>query len=113
MRTTARLTATYNTYDPLATSRSRTDSFVGLSLYHTVGVTSWTLALDVALAIAAMMLTKTTHPPAGANPIIVMLSAYNWDYLISRVLLGTLVIVGVALIVNNLRNNRHYPIFWK
>ena len=88
-------------------------TFVGLLLYHLFGSESWTLALGVGLAIACMMLTKTTHPPAGANPIIVMLGAYSWDYLISPVLIGTLVIVGVALLINNLRSNRSYPVFWR
>lgn len=88
-------------------------TFVGLGLYHLFGAEPWTLALGVGLAIACMMLTKTTHPPAGANPIIVMLGAYSWDYLISPVLIGAIVIVGVALLVNNLRNDRSYPIFWR
>lgn len=87
-------------------------TFVGLVMYHLFGSESWTLALAVGLAIACMMLTKTTHPPAGANPIIVILGGYSWDYLISPVFIGAIVIVSVALLMNNLRSNRSYPTFW-
>lgn len=88
-------------------------TFIGLVLYYTFGNELWTLALGVGLAIMCMMLTKTTHPPAGANPILVILGGYSWSYLVTPVLLGALVIVIVALVVNNMRSNRHYPLFWK
>lgn len=88
-------------------------TFVGLLVYDVFGAHGWTLALGVGLAIACMMLTKTTHPPAGANPILVMLGGYSWSYLVTPVLIGALVIVVVALLINNMRSNRHYPLFWK
>ncbi|MFD2114234.1 HPP family protein [Paenibacillus yanchengensis] len=88
-------------------------ALVGLVVYYLFGNEPWTLALAVGIAIAAMMVTKTTHPPAGANPIIVILGAYSWSYLFTPVLLGSVVIVGMALLINNLRSNRSYPVFWK
>lgn len=87
-------------------------AFVGLAVMHGLGIHSWSIGLAVGLAIAAMMLTKTTHPPAGANPLVVMLGGYSWDYLITPVLVGSLVIVGIALCINNLRRDRQYPTFW-
>lgn len=86
---------------------------VGLLLYHLFGAEPWTLALGVGLAIACMMLTKTTHPPAGANPIIVIVGGYNWSYLVTPVLIGAVIIVIVALLINNLRSDRYYPTFWR
>lgn len=86
---------------------------VGLVMYYLFGSEPWTVALAVGLAIACMMLTKTTHPPAGANPIIVILGAYSWEYLFTPVLIGSVVIVGMALVINNLRSDRSYPIFWR
>ncbi|GIZ16513.1 hypothetical protein RCZ15_24140 [Capnocytophaga catalasegens] len=35
----------------------------------------YSLALGVGLSIGIMQLTKTTHPPAGADPIVVILGA--------------------------------------
>lgn len=87
-------------------------TFVGLVIYHSFGSNPWALGVAVGLAIALMMLTKTTHPPAGADPIVVILGAAPWSYILTPVLIGSLLIVAVALIVNNLRSNRVYPTFW-
>ncbi|MGG3451087.1 HPP family protein [Domibacillus aminovorans] len=87
-------------------------TFVGLATYHVFGDEPWAIGLAVGLAIAAMMMTKTTHPPAGADPLVVMLGGYSWSYLITPVLIGSLIIVFFALMINNLRSNREYPTFW-
>lgn len=87
-------------------------TFIGLLIYHLFGNEPWLIALAVGLAISTMMLTKTTHPPAGADPLVVMLGAYSWTYLFSPVLIGSLIIVIFAMLINNLRSNRHYPTFW-
>lgn len=88
-------------------------SLVGLIMYHLFGNEPWTIALAVGLAIALMMLTKTTHPPAGGNPIIVILGAHSWSFLFIPIILGTVIIVLMALIFNNLQSDRVYPIFWR
>lgn len=87
-------------------------TFIGLATYHILGDEPWAIGLAVGLAIASMMLTKTTHPPAGADPLVVMLGQYSWSYLIMPVFIGSVVIVLFALIINNLRKNRNYPTFW-
>lgn len=87
-------------------------TFIGLFMYQLFGNEPWAIAFAVGLAIAIMMLTKTTHPPAGADPLIVMLGTYGWNYLISPVLIGSIIIVAFALLINNLRSNRSYPTFW-
>lgn len=87
-------------------------TFIGLVMYHLFGNEPWAIAFAVGLAIAMMMLTKTTHPPAGADPLVVMLGTYSWNYLISPVLIGSIIIVFFALLINNLRSNRNYPTFW-
>lgn len=88
-------------------------TLIGLIIYHLFGNEEWSIALGVGLAISLMMLTKTTHPPAGADPIIVILGTHHtWEYLFTPVLTGSVVIVLVALLVNNLRRERSYPVFW-
>lgn len=87
-------------------------TFVGLAAYHVLGNDPWVIGLAVGLAIAAMMMTKTTHPPAGADPLVVILGGFNWSYLITPVLIGSVVIVFSAILINNLRSNREYPTFW-
>ncbi|MDZ5607980.1 HPP family protein [Bacillus pseudomycoides] len=85
---------------------------IGITAYKLFGSDPWVLALAVGLAIACMMLSKTTHPPAGADPIVVILAGSSWDYLITPVLTGAIIIVVVALLVNNLQKDRKYPTFW-
>lgn len=87
-------------------------AFVGLAVYHLLGGGPVCMALAVGLAIAAMILTKTTHPPAGANPLVVMMAGSDWSFLLAPVLLGAASIAALALIVNNLNRKRRYPTFW-
>lgn len=87
-------------------------SAVGLALLHAFGQAGWVVALGVALAIALMHLTRTTHPPAGADPIVVILAGESWAFLLDPVLAGSAAIVLTALIVNNLDSRRKYPTFW-
>ncbi|MGV6971483.1 HPP family protein [Bacillus halotolerans] len=87
-------------------------ALTGLAVLHIFGAHLWTFALGTGLAIFFMMLTKTTHPPAGADPIVVIQGAYAWSYLLFPVFIGSAIIVIIALVINNLRKNRQYPSFW-
>ncbi|MFB7157757.1 HPP family protein [Lysinibacillus sp. NPDC056232] len=64
------------------------------------------------LTIFLMALLGIIHPPAGANPIIIILGGYGWNYLVMPVLIGALIIVFFGLMINNLRETRKYPLFW-
>ncbi|SHO56771.1 HPP family protein [Vibrio quintilis] len=66
---------------------------IGLLFVEFVGVTSFCLALATGVAVSAMLLTRIIHPPAGANPLLIMLTGQSWDFLITPVLSGTVVIV--------------------
>lgn len=87
-------------------------TLVGLVFYHLFGQGVLVTGLAVGSAIALMMLTKTTHPPAGADPLVVILAGSSWSFLFNPVLIGSLVVVLVALVVNNLDHKRRYPTFW-
>ena len=74
-------------------------------------------ALSVATAIAVMHLTKTTQPPGGATALIAVIGServhqLGFLYVLSPVALGALIMLVVALIVNNLTSFRRYPVFW-
>ncbi|WP_262691928.1 HPP family protein [Kordiimonas aestuarii] len=60
----------------------------------------WALAIGVGLAITVMGLLRITHPPAGADPIVIMLAAPSFDFLFTPVLLGSLILVIVAKAVH-------------
>ncbi|WED28941.1 HPP family protein [Vibrio sp. DW001] len=71
---------------------------IGLVFVRYVGAEYWALALATGMGVFAMLATKTTHPPAGANPILIMLIHPSWTFLINPVLLGAVVIVFVGLV---------------
>ena len=48
------------------------------------------------LAISAMSLTRTLHPPAGADPIVVIAAGASWHFLFVPVLAGATIIVLIA-----------------
>lgn len=87
-------------------------TFVGLLLSHLFGDNVMVMAAGVGLAIGLMMLTKTTHPPAGADPLVVIMAGSAWSFLFTPVLIGSILIVLVALFINNLDKSRQYPKFW-
>jgi len=87
-------------------------SLVGLTCLMLFGPTWWSVALAVGTAIALMMATRTVHPPAGSNPVIVYLIQPEWDFLLFPTLTGALLVALVALIYNNLTRNDRYPKYW-
>lgn len=87
-------------------------SAIGLLAAKGLGPTWWAMALSVGLSISVMLLTRTVHPPAGANPIIVLSADTDWLFLVQPVLLGSIAMVVAALLFNNLVRERRYPSYW-
>lgn len=87
-------------------------SLVGLLFFHFVGPDWCSMALATATAIAAMMATRTVHPPAGSNPVIVFLTRPGWEFLLFPTLAGVLILLVVALLYNNLVRPSRYPKYW-
>jgi len=91
---------------------------IGVAAFQfTDGIPWLAAALAVSVAIALMHLTKTLHPPGGATALIAVIggdSVHQLGYLYVFVPsgLGALVMLIIALLVNNLAPNRRYPEFW-
>ncbi len=85
---------------------------VGLGVYHTIGVEPWSLGLAVGLSVALMLLTNTTHPPAGANPLLVMLTGQSWGFIVAPVALGAALIIVFGLVYHRYLCRRSYPKQW-
>lgn len=86
---------------------------VGLLALAVVGPEWWALGIAVGLSIVAMQITRTGHPPAGADPIVVLLLHPGWSFLLTPVLCGAVVVVCTALLFNNLRAGPSYPRYWR
>lgn len=74
-------------------------------------------SVAVATAIAFMHFTKTLHPPGGATALIAVIGsdrihALGYSYAIVPAGLGAAIMLIVALLVNNIPQNRRYPEFW-
>lgn len=87
-------------------------TFVGLACQSLFGHSPIAIAFAVGLSIGLMILTKTTHPPAGADPLVVMIGNAGWNFLFTPVLFGSIIVVIIALFINNFDKQRKYPTFW-
>ncbi|MDR1362489.1 MAG: HPP family protein [Spirochaetaceae bacterium] len=87
-------------------------SLIGLIISSLFGNSPLSLALGVALALTVMILTKTVHPPAGADPIIIILEGANWKFLLFPVLTGCLILAAMSILLNRFVFRRDYPKFW-
>ena len=74
----------------------------GVFLFYLLGNSPISISLALSLAIILMMITKTIHPPAGANPIIAILGAKSFEFVIMPVATGALFIVIFAYIYNKI-----------
>lgn len=83
-----------------------TTAFIGIFFVVFIGVTPLTIAIATGLGVSAMLLSKTTHPPAGANPILIMLTGQSWSFLVTPVLSGAVLIVLCGVIMTKV--NKHF-----
>ncbi len=90
-------------------------AIVGVTVYKVFPDILWiTAPLAVSLAIVVMQITKTLHPPGGATALIAVIGSdtvksLGYFYVISPVMSGVLIMLAVALVVNNLSFKRSYP----
>jgi CBS-domain-containing membrane protein len=108
------------TNSPLAQPRNLVlghflSAVIGVSVYLLLPDYLWlTSALSVSLSIVAMQITKCMHPPGGATALIAnigskKIKSLGYGYVFSPVMSGVLILLLVALIVNNIPKNRNYP----
>ena len=67
------------------------------------------IPLAVGFGVALMILFNVTHPPAGGNPIIVIIGSVSIDYLLSPVISGSIIIIIFAIVLNRLILKKKYP----
>ena len=108
---------------PLAQPRNLVGGHI---LSAIIGVACWKLlnqhlelaeAFAVATAIAVMHATRTLHPPGGATALIAVIGsnkihALGFLYVLVPATIGPLILLVVALVVNNIPESRRYPEIW-
>ena len=68
-----------------------------------------TIPLAVGIGIFFMILLGVTHPPAGGNPIIVIIGSASFSYIINPIIIGTIIVLIFGIILNRLILNKEYP----
>ena len=74
-------------------------------------------ALAVSLSVVFMHMTKSIHPPGGATALIAVIGSdqihqLSYWYVVSPILSGALIMLLIALVINNLSPLRRYPEYW-
>ena len=80
----------------------------GIIILYLIGNNFLALGIAVALAVFVMIVTDTIHPPAGANPIIVILTGQGISFVLFPVAVGAFMLVVFAYLYNKLLK-RNYP----
>ena len=74
----------------------------GVIILYLIGDNFLALGIAVALAVFVMIVTDTIHPPAGANPIIVILTGQGISFVLFPVAVGAFMLVVFAYLYNKL-----------
>ena len=68
------------------------------------------IALAVGIGIFFMIALDVVHPPAGGNPIMVIIGGVSYEYLISPIIFGCLIILLFGIILNKFILKKNYPL---
>ena len=86
-------------------------SIVGIIFLNLIPLPIYiTIPFAVGIGVGLMILLNVTHPPAGGNPIIVIMGSVSLDYLITPIILGSLIILVFGIILNRLILKKKYPL---
>ena len=78
-------------------------NFIPLPIYVSI-------AGAVGIGIFFMIILDVVHPPAGGNPIMVIIGSASFEYLINPVIFGCILILLIAILVNKFLLKKNYPI---
>ena len=76
--------------------------FIPLPLYIIIPIAT-------GLGVCFMILLNVTHPPAGGNPIIVIIGSVSFEYLISPIILGSIIVLVFGVAINRFILKKKYP----
>ena len=68
------------------------------------------IPLAVGIGVGLMILLNVPHPPAGGNPIIVIMGSVSFDFLINPIISGSIIILIFGIILNRIILKKKYPI---
>jgi CBS-domain-containing membrane protein len=88
-------------------------SFIGIICFQSFGDATWVAVMAVVITICALLITRTVHPPAGANPLIMIQGHASFTHIGLTVIIGISIITVVAWIWSRLGFGlKKYPVSW-
>jgi CBS-domain-containing membrane protein len=89
-----------------------TGALIGILCYQIFGDALWVSVTAVVLTMILMVVTRTIHPPAGANPLLMVHYHAGFPSVLSPVGAGVLTLFLVAMVWSRLRPGKKYPLRW-
>jgi CBS-domain-containing membrane protein len=77
--------------------------YIALPMYVNISVA-------VGVGIFLMILFNVVHPPAGGNPIMVIVAGVSYEYLINPIILGSFIMLASAIVINKFVLKKNYPV---
>jgi CBS-domain-containing membrane protein len=89
-------------------------ALIGILCYQLWGDVLWVYVFAEMVTLVALLLTRTVHPPAGANPLIMIQAHAGFSVLVSVVLLSTGLMALAAALWSRCTPGQvsHYPVEW-
>jgi len=87
-------------------------TLVGLVIVKLAGPQPWAAAIAVGIAMVAMHATRTFHPPAGIDPLLVVVNDMSWGFLLVPVAVGALALAAFAFAWHLAVRRFNWPTHW-
>lgn len=89
-------------------------ALIGVLCFQLLGDATWVYLVAIVLTLLFMLVTGTVHPPAGANPLIMIHARAGLDPVVGSVLISVAVLAGVAIVWSRLFPGMiRYPVNWR
>ena len=86
-------------------------AFIGILFLNYVPLPIFiNIALSVGVGVFFMIIFNITHPPAGGNPIIVIIGGVSYEYLINPIIFGSLIVLFFGVVLNKFILKKNYPL---
>ncbi len=83
---------------------------VGVIIKELFGISFLTLSISVGISITLMMYLKVVHPPAAANPIVVIINDASYDFILFPIIIGLILLLLLSIVINKIILKRNYPL---